>query len=61
MCKELEIKLILINEFMYPFEAADVRKKILAGLEKVGMGEQCAVPEPLLLLSHIPMLNLNGH
>ncbi|MBN6775947.1 hypothetical protein JRG42_22395 [Pseudomonas granadensis] len=60
MCRELEITLIVINEFMYPFQAADVRKKIMEGIEKVGLRKQCVVPEHLLLLSHIPMLNLNG-
>ncbi|MCP1517489.1 hypothetical protein J2Y74_001799 [Pseudomonas migulae] len=60
MCKELKISLVVINEFMYPFEAADVRKKILDGLKKVGLDEQCILSDPLLLLSHIPMLNLNG-
>ncbi|MGR6740357.1 hypothetical protein [Pseudomonas chlororaphis] len=60
MCKKLEIKLVVINEFVYPFEAADVRSKILAGLEKTGLDKQCILPDPLLLLPHIPLLNENG-
>jgi hypothetical protein len=61
MCKELAIKLVIVNEFKYPFEATDVRTKIEDALIKSGLVEQCILKEPLLLLSHIPMLNVNGH
>ncbi len=60
MCMRLGIKLVIVNEFIYPFEAADVRQKIFSGLQRAGLHQCCILPDPLPLLSYIPLVNVSG-
>lgn len=60
MCSALEIKLIIVHEFTYPFDATDVRQKILSGLQKVELEHACSLPDPLPLQLHIQLVNAKG-
>ncbi|MFL7961015.1 hypothetical protein ACEI36_01995 [Pseudomonas kielensis] len=60
MCKALHIALIEVHEFEYPFQAVDVRHKLESALLKANLKRPWALPDPLPLQAHTPMLHAQG-
>lgn len=60
ICKNLMIKLVVIEEFSYPFSAENVRQQINAGLRAAGVTKILNINEEFDLQKHIPLINRSG-
>lgn len=60
MCKKLQITLIEVHEYKYPFQAEDIRQKIESALTNSELIRPWTIPAPLPLKDHLPMLHAQG-
>lgn len=60
MCREMDIALIEVPEFAYPFEQRDILAKMGTAIEKSGTTVRFVIPDSLCLKNHLPLLHANG-